>query len=326
MFIIDGIPILEDEMLIVETLKNELHNRGIDKLAVVKKTHGNIQVCCPIHKNGQERKPSCGINLDGTNGTEPGTAHCFTCGYVASFKEFVSDCFGYNDKGEYGKKWILENFVSAEISKRSNFKLNLNRNCKKSVQYITEEELDKYRYIHPYMYQRKLTDEIIEKFDVGYDKDTQCLTFPVWDLKGNCVFVARRSVKTKFFNYPMDANKPVYALNFIKGNLQQLVVCESIINALTCWTWGVPAVALIGTGSYEQYPILQNCSCRKLVLALDSDEAGDKGRARIIKNVKGKIIKQLYIPKGKDENGNDVDRDVNDLDKDEFMYLLNHQY
>lgn len=313
MLVIDRIPILENEMTILETLKAELQNRGINKLAVIKKTHGNIQVCCPIHKDGQERKPSCGINIDGAGGTEPGTVHCFTCGYVANFKEFVSDCFGYNDGGVYGKRWLLDNFVSAEVSQRKNFSLNLSRN-KQKIEYVTEEELDSYRYIHPYMYKRHLTDEIIEKFDVGYDKKTQCLTFPVWDEKGRCVFVARRSVNTKFFNYPREVNKPVYALNFINSQIKTVVVCESIINTLTCWTWGIPSVALIGTGSFEQYPILENCNIRKFLLALDPDEAGDKGRARLRKNVKGKLIVDLQIPEGKD---------VNDLTEQEFQNILN---
>lgn len=312
MLMVDETPILENEMTILQRLRDELTNRGIDKLAVIKKSHGNIQVCCPIHKEGKERKPSCGINIDGSNGTEPGTVHCFTCGYVANFKEFVSDCFGYNDGGEYGKRWLLENFVSLEMEKRQNFTLNFSRS-KPKPKYITEEELDKYRYFHPYMYERHLTDDIIEKFDVGYDSETKCLTFPVWDEKGNCVFVARRSVKTKFFNYPKEVNKPIYGLNFISPEITQVVVCESIINALTCWTWGIPAIALIGTGSFEQYPILQNCHIRRFLLALDPDEAGDKGRARIRKNVKGKMIVDLEIPEGKD---------VNDLTEDEFVNIM----
>ncbi len=315
MLIVDGVPILENEMTIVETLKNELHNRGIDKLAVIKKSHGNIQVCCPVHKEGKERKPSCGINLDGKGGIEPGTVHCFTCGYVASFKEFVSDCFGYNDDGAYGKKWLLENFVSLEAENRKNFKINIKGRCSQhNTKYITEEELDSYRYIHPYMYERHLTDDIIEKFDVGFDEKTQCLTFPVWDEKGRCVFVARRSVKTKFFNYPKEVSKPIYGLNFITNSIKQVVVCESIINALTCWTWGIPAVALIGTGSFEQYPILQNSHIRKFLLALDPDSAGDAGRQRFKKNVRGKLILDLNIPVGKD---------VNDLNKEEFINIMN---
>ena len=37
--------------------------------------------------------------------------------------------------------------------------------------YITEEQLDKYRYTHPYLYKRGLTDEDIYKYDLGYDNN-----------------------------------------------------------------------------------------------------------------------------------------------------------
>ena len=55
------------------------------------------------------------------------------------------------------------------------------------------------------MYKRRSTDEIIEKFDVGFDnhfelKDKfgkvksvlRCLTFPVRDINGNTLFIAEK--------------------------------------------------------------------------------------------------------------------------------------
>lgn len=101
------------------------------------------------------------------------------------------------------------------------------------IEYVTESELAKYRYYHPYMYERKLTNEIIEKFDIGYDKDTDCITFPVYDEFGRCVFVARRSVKTKYFNYPSGSKKPIYGLEKIDKDTNAVLVVESFLNALT---------------------------------------------------------------------------------------------
>lgn len=320
MLVVDGIPILENEMTIIETLRNELINRGIEKLAVVKKSHGNIQVCCPVHKDGRERKPSCGINLDGSNGTEPGTVHCFTCGYVASFKEFVSDCFGYNDEGAYGKKWLLENFVSVEAEQRKNFTINIGGRCAgRNTAFITEKELDSYRYFHPYMYKRKLTDEIIELFDIGYDRNSDCITFPNRDVYGNCLFVARRSVNTKFFQYPLGVEKPLYGLyellkfQYNKGGIKEVVVCESMIDALTVWVYGKYAVAMNGLGNELQFKQLRELKCRKLILATDNDDAGQRARIRIRKNVTNKIITEYVLPEGK--------KDINELTKDEFDNL-----
>ena len=39
---------------------------------------------------------------------------------------------------------------------------------------------------------------------------TNCITFPIRDKEGNCLIVARRSVKGKYFNYPSKAKKSVY--------------------------------------------------------------------------------------------------------------------
>ena len=76
------------------------------------------------------------------------------------------------------------------------------------------------------MYKRKLTDEVIEMFDVGYDIYTDCLTFPCNDEKGNCLFVTRRHTKTKFFHIPTGVEKPVYGLDKITSDMKEVVVCE----------------------------------------------------------------------------------------------------
>lgn len=313
MFKVKETLLLENELTIIEALQAEIHAKGINKLNSVKKSHDNIMVSCPnpAHKGGAERKPSCGILTVDKGKDKAGTAHCFACGYVASLEEFVSNCFGLEDAGVYGRNWLLKKFSLGDSAVRAPIELNLSR-VKPTATYVTEEELDKYRYVHPYMYKRKLTDEIIEKFDVGYDENTLCLTFPVWDAKGNCVFVARRSVKTKFFNYPRDVFKPIYALNFLGMKDRSVIVCESIINALTCWCYGVPAIALIGTGNYEQYKILKACGVRKFVLALDGDEAGYKARARFRRYVTGKMVTDLVIPDG---------QDINDFEEEDFKKL-----
>lgn len=111
---------------------------------------------------------------------------------------------------------------------------------------ITLDELKSYDYIHPYMFKRRLTDEIINKFDVGYDPKTQALTFPVW-VDGRCLFVARRRVNYKRFDMPEIYPKPIYGLDYLTTN--EVIVCESILNALTCYVYGKEAVALFGTGS-----------------------------------------------------------------------------
>lgn len=308
--------IQESILEILQTLLNELNIKGINYLRVLKQNGNNIQTCCPYHKNGQEKKPSCGISTVDTPQTQAGTLHCFTCGMVATLPQLISHCFGFNDGGVYGDGWLLDNFYGRATNNRESIIMNalkkLTPTTTSSINYVTEEELDTYRYTHPYMYKRRLNDEVIEAFDVGFDKFTNCITFPCNDINGNCLFVARRSVYNKFFHYPTGVDKPVYALDKIKKGINQIVVCEGIIDALTLWTYNIPAVALLGLGTKKQYEILNNFNTRKYVLAFDGDSAGRNAILRFKKNVKSKLVEYFIMPN---------DKDINDLKYEEFINL-----
>lgn len=318
----------EIENVIIE-LKRQLEINGIKRFYKIKDTQNNLMVCCPFHKNGQEHKPSMGIYKN------DGTCHCFTCGWVGSLSELVSNCFGYDDWGRFGEKWLVKNFSAIEIEERKDIGLDFSRSRYSSrgtrdcspntVKYVGEEELDKYRYYHEYWAKRGITDEgIIELFDLGFDPGTSCITMPVRDKDGNCLFVARRSVKTKFFNYPEGVEKPLYGLHELYnwseypvsmnvGDIGQLIVCESMIDALTCWQYGSFAVALNGLGNNLQFTQLKQLPCRTLIIATDNDEAGIRARQRIAKNINNKILKYFVFPKNK--------KDINDLSREEFLSL-----
>ena len=77
--------------------------------------------------------------------------------------------------------------------------------------------------------------------------------------------------------------------------------------------YGKPAVALNGTGTPYQMKQLLELPCRKFILGLDPDDAGNRGREKIRKAIGNKkIITELIIPKGKD---------INDLTEEEFNNL-----
>lgn len=215
---------------VINTLRFDLAQKGLNRFAIVRLNGENLQSNCPFHKNGQERKPSFGVN------GEIDKCHCFSCSWSGTIEEMISELYGYQDEGKFGKRWLIKRFNTVEIETRpnimegfngrhnNNYRINDNdrdnndinrfkkhmQGDKSSEQYlgeITEEELDKYRYIHPYLYERGLTDEIIERFDIGYDRERKEITFPVRDIEGRCVFVAGRSVKSKFFRLPKEIGR-----------------------------------------------------------------------------------------------------------------------
>lgn len=310
MFNVNGTPILENEISVIIELKRQLDLQGTHLFHVIKDVGKDIMTTCPFHKNGQERKPSFGISKDMI-------CHCFACGWSGMLDDVISLCFGYDDCGFYGSQWLTKNFVTVSIEQRKPIELDMVRNKPLEVkQYITEEELDSYRYYHPYMYKRGLTNEIIEKFDIGFDRNTNCITVPVSDLDKNVVFIARRSVQGKFFSYPSGSEKPVYCGDRCMECSPQtpVIISESVFNTLTCWKFGKPSVALFGTGTKNQYEILKRLPAKKFIFALDPDEAGERGTQKLIYHLRGhKILTRLVIPQGKDLN--DLDEKILDLEE-----------
>lgn len=298
---------------IITELQNQLHLNNIPLIQKTLETTTDIMVQCPYHGGGQEKKPSAGIRKS------DGMFHCFACNEVHTLPEVISHCFGQDGFGKFGWQWLIKNFATVQIENRTDIKLDFSRNVKpiKKPVYVTEEELDKYRYYHWYWEKRKITNkDIIELFDLGYDKDSKCVTMPVRDINGNCLFVARRSIRGKFFNYPQGVEKPVYGLYEIKTakvNADEIIICESMIDALTAWQYGKIAVALNGLGTDLQFQQLNKFPCRKYILATDNDNAGMNARIRIKRNLKHKIITQYIIPKDR--------KDLNDLEKCEFDSL-----
>lgn len=313
---IEDILINTDTITMLEVLKDELALHGINRFFQFRLNGQNIQTTCPFHKDGQERKPSFGVN------GELNKCHCFACGWSGGIEDMISQLYGYQDRGKYGKNWLIKHFNSVEIETRPNLMEVLNgssnnnsniANNKHSGKYIPESLLDSYRYIHPYMYKRGLTDEIIEEFDIGYDKSRSCLTFPILDLDGNCVFVATRNVSNKFFTLPKDLEKPIYqAYRFTNGKYKEAWIVESFLNCLTLWKYGIPSMALIGTGNKHQYDILSKLPVRSYVLAFDPDNAGYKATQRFRRNVKNKLIKEVVYKDNRDIN--DLQEEVKSLE------------
>ena len=141
-------------------------------------------VYCPFHSNGQERRPSCGVLIHEQyrNGQlyPEGWWHCFTCGIAKSMKQAVEEILSSHpvssDIREELNRLIGDDLTvesSHLVSPKevdsiiSRFALkNIQQMSNKKVTYISEEELASYRYVVPYMYERKLTDQTINKYHI----------------------------------------------------------------------------------------------------------------------------------------------------------------
>lgn len=314
MIVVDNTPITATIPDILKLLQLELRESGSRLLRDVnykRANSGSIMLTCPYHGNGEERKPSMGMTTREfkKNGRiiPVGYCHCFSCHEKVPLEKFISHCFGLNDGGAFGARWLVDRFT-ADIDNRACFFEPIKQeSTEKEQEYIGEEKLASYSFIHPYMEERYLEYQQIVDYDIGYDKTTDCITFPVHDIKGRVVFVVSRSVNGKRFYIPDGVDKPLYGLyqalkNF--PNARELYVCESIFNALMLVKWGKPAVALFGTGSDYQIDILKQLDYRRIILCLDNDTAGEMASNKLKNRLKrDKFVSKITIrEKGKDIN------------------------
>lgn len=308
---------------ILVTLQRELRIENSHLLKTVippKNEQQDVQITCPFHKNGMENRPSCGVTTvehkRGDRVVPAGVFYCFSCSAHGDITELISHCFAKHDGGLFGKQWLLDHFTNYEVENRNGFfKRWGNMRNKQEQKFISEEELAKYRFTHPYHKKRYLTEKLLDIYDIGYDVSfrlkpelhpLECITFPVKNEQGNVVFIARRSIKGKIFHYPKQVDKPIYGLweaKYLFPDSKELYICESILNALILVKWGKPAVALLGTGTHNQIEKLKHLDYRKYILCLDPDEAGEKGIQKLYNALSiYKFIKTIKMPEGSDLN------------------------
>lgn len=312
--IIDGNKIIDTPIKnILDLVKSQADVIGNGKLKHIEYKQSEALVTCPSHKDGRENRPSCGVLLIDKGDIPAGTAHCFACGYRARLNKFVADCLDIS----YGQatRWLLSSVRYSFIENQRNVDfIDFDTATPSEHAVVSSEELVKYEYIHPYMFQRKLSPEVIRKYEVGYDPSTNCLTFPVY-VDGECVLVARRKVNSKKFIMPNITPKPIYGLDYIKSD-DDVIICESVINALTAISYGYTAVALFGTGSEYQLNLLKDSNIRSFTLCFDGDAAGYNAERRFRKYMgNSKLIKTMHLPFGKD---------ANDINKEDFDKLYSN--
>lgn len=165
-----------------------------------------------------------------------------------------------------------------------------------------------------YFKSRGFSDEIIDRFNLGYDEAQGVIVIP-YDQNGN--YYITRTTQGKEFRKPKGTTEPVYNRAALYSGLP-CFVCESPIDAISIMAAGggsCTAIALGGTGSgklIEQIKAKEPTSV--LILSFDSDEPGQKATATAaadLKELKG--VTYLAATWTLDAYPEDQRKDANDF-------------
>lgn len=303
-----------DPKKFIEDLSGVFKFRNLD----YDRVKGMVFLCCPFHNNGLERTPSANFSLVNTSrGAKEGDFYCFGCKTKGHISSILVKLFG--DK-TVAKNWVERmygNLKGLIEEKREHRRIEIENEVVEEEQKF---ELDEraYEYETTYYSKRGISDDLVKRFKLGYldspDESKRRVYMPVFNAAGEVVFFQTRNIHSKSFYLPKGAKKVLWAGNEITG--PEVVVCESIFNALTCWKNGFQAVATFGTGDEQIYEQLLKLPCRHYILAQDNDEAGNKGRVEMAKALRGanRLVSTVII----DEPGKDLN-DFANLEHEEFM-------
>lgn len=260
-----------------------LHKIGVD----VPRGEEQFNIACPFHKDD---KPSLAIN------TEKGVWICFAgCGQ-GSLKSFIRAYKG----------WSARQIVDFLVENSNGYNpvkvFEIDTPAPLGLPALEEKVFPYKQYEVPdWIYDRGFNEFILRRWGCGITP-TNGLVIPAHDKDAKLVgWIIRRE---------HGVPKYVYAKGFKKSHIlfgQPLVdtsnaVCitEGALDAMWLNQLGYQAVALLGMHmSTVQEELIMRLPSKEIILSLDNDEAGKKGREHILKRLQGKInISYLKLPSG----------------------------
>jgi DNA primase len=290
-------------MITVENLKK----LGFKNL---KQINDNIMMSCPFH---EDNKPSFGINID------TGAWNCFSCGRKGKNIKSLAKILNMAELEKY--------FTYHSYSDLSNYVRNKLGN-KKQGEYTDEFTylIDYYKsnYTHDYLYSRGVKLDIAEKFNIGYDKENNALTFPVYTADNKFLGFTYRYLEGNF-RYKHEFNKSVtlYGAQFLEK--YDIILVEGNIDVLKAYSLGFKnIVGLMGTKINETQINLLKKFGNRIIIALDDDfsKKANWGRIatkRIIKQLINQFGTRLYI--GEYKKGK---KDFGDLENEEDFKIIDY--
>ncbi len=144
----------------------------------------------------------------------------------------------------------------------------------------------------------------------GHEHFNGCLVVPVFDDAGNVTEIYGRKIGDKVEGpahlYLPGPHRGVWNAQGLQGQ-EEVILTEALIDAMTFWCAGYTNVtAAYGVEGFteDHLATFGRCGVRRVLIAFDRDEAGERGTAKVVERLTAAGLECLRIqfPKGMDAN------------------------
>lgn len=162
--------------------------------------------------------------------------------------------------------------------------------------YYPEGWLRQFDMAHPYWTEdRRLPQETVDQFRLGYDAFSDRVTLPLRDLQGRILGVTYRRLDDGRPKYLHPKGFPIgrhlYGA-WLLTDERKVALVEGQVDAIRCWSERVPALAMMGARlTRDQVKVLQRLGVKTVVLMMDNDEAGRRGNISVYEALLGSGIR-----------------------------------
>ena len=258
-------------------------------------------IFCPFHNN--RNTPACEIDK------EKGLFICFSCGERGTLLDLVMRTTN--------RTYFEASRVISSAAKSQDFTKTIEKAIEDKPDFV-EFDSETISRLHntlienerasSYFANRGIDKSAIRFFNLGYSDKQDMVTVPVYTHENMCVGFVARSVEGKAFKNStgLPRNKVLFNLNNVK--YQRFAIVESSFDVIRLWQLNIPAVATLGSNLGKQQIDLIKKYSNGIIIASDTDDAGDKLKDNLIKNINNVSI--LEFPEGCKDIGDMTDEQI----------------
>jgi len=266
----------------------------------LQKETGDLVGKCPIHKGDGKRAFRVSVSKNAFN--------CFSCkvhGNVIDFVAAMENC----SVREAALK--LKDWFSLTMSESGTVEASVQKKQTARLEQVGERagenkalafELKGVDPTHPYLANRGISQEIAERFGVGFFPGKGSMSgrivFPIHNEKAELVAYAGRCIDDSEpkYKFPAGFHKAQVLFNFHRvlkavGADRPIVLVEGFFDCMNVEAAGFPAVALMGCSLSAAQEQLLVSDFDRVIVMLDGDEAGRKAAGEI----SNRLVPRMFV-------------------------------